>query len=47
LGLAVLERLGDVVDLEDVFVAEDGLVPRQHPLVGVVPHRYKHGKAPT
>jgi hypothetical protein len=33
LGLAVFERLREVVDLEDVLVPEDGLVPGEHVLV--------------
>jgi hypothetical protein len=37
LAFAVPERLGEIVDLEDVFVTEHGLVPREH-LVGLVSH---------
>jgi hypothetical protein len=47
LGLTVAKRLGDVVYLEDPLVAEDGLVPREHPLSRVVGHRFHHAAAST
>jgi len=41
------ERLRDVVDLEDVLVAEHRLVPREHPLLGAVAHHFHLALGPT
>ena len=47
LRAAVEKRLRQVVDLEDVFVAEHRFVPRQHPLLGVLRHHFHHAPRAT
>ena len=38
LGLAVIELLGDIIDLEDLRIAEQGLIPHQDSLLHDVQH---------